>query len=319
MCRLFQILTLACLLGFLAGQADAAVYKLEDGSSIEGDPISTGEEGVMFRLTVGDDTTPRIPWVKFTQEALKELKKNPKCAKFVEPFIELDVQKKVKRKAVAIEEWPKLDRTPGKSLLGSFFSTGLGLLALVLIYAANLYGAYEISVVRAYPWPMVCGIAAVAPVIGPVLFLCLPTRIKTHEQDAAEAEEAAAAEAAALEAALPADGSGAGHAESAAAEKPAAPQLPPTQRFARGQFTFNRRFIETKFAGFFAVVRREAEKDMVLLIKCARGNYTATRIARISAADAHFQVQEGAASKEVMVPFIEIQEIVLKHKDSPDR
>ena len=316
--RLFQILTLACLFGFGVEQAGAAVYKLEDGSTVEGDPISTGDEGVMFRVAGGDDTTSRIPWVKFSQEALKELKKNPKCAKYVEPFIEMDVQKKVKRKAVKIEEWPKLDRTPGKSLLGTFFTTGLGVLALLLIYAANLYAAYEISAIRAYPWPVVCGTAAVAPVIGPIIFLCVPTRLKTHEQEAAAAEESAAAEAAALEAAIEAGGS-VEAAEAAPVEKPATPQFPPTQRFARGQYTFNRRFIETKFAGFFTMVRRESEKDLVLLVKCGRGNYTATRIARISANDAHFQVQEGPASKEVMVPFIEIQEIVLKHKDSPDR
>ncbi len=319
MCRLFHILTFACLLGLVVEQAGAAIYKLEDGSTIEGDPISTGEEGAMFRLTGSDETTPRIPWVRFTQEALKELKKIPKCAKFVEPFIELDVQKKATRKAVAIEEWPKLDRTPGTSLLGAFFSTGLGLLALVLFYAANLYSAYEISVIRAYPWFLVCGIAAVAPVIGPLIFLCLPTRLKTHEQQAAAAEAAAEAEAAALEAALPADGTAAESVAAVPVEQPTAPRLPPTQRFVRGNYSFNRRFFETKFASFFSIVRRDSDKDMVLLVKSARGNYTATRLTRISAADVHMQVQEGAASKEVMVPFIEIQEAVLKHKDSPDR
>jgi hypothetical protein len=271
----------------------------------------------MFRLAGGDDTSPRIPWVKFSQEALKELKKNPKCAKYVEPFIEMDVQKKVKRKAVKIEEWPKLDRTAGKSLIGGFFTTGLGIMALLLIYAANIYAAYEISVIRAYPWAVVCGTAALAPILGPIIFLCVPTRLRSHEQEAAAQEESAAAEAAALEAALHVGGEHAPEAE--AAEAPATPALPPTQRFARGQFTFNRRFIETKFAPFFPIVRQESEKQMVLIFKCAKANYTVQRIARISANDVHLQVQEGPSSKEVMVSFIEITEVVLKHKDSPDR
>ena len=41
------------------------------------------------------------------------------------------------------------------------------------------------------------------------------------------------------------------------------------------------------------------------------------RITRISANDMHLQVQKGHASEELMVPFIEIQEVQLKHKDAP--
>src|SRR5258708_40265870 len=52
-----------------------------------------------------------------------------------------------------------------------------------------------------------------------------------------------------------------------AATAEAKPTLPATQTFSRGQFTFNRRFIETKFADFFGVVRHGADKDMVLIVK----------------------------------------------------
>jgi len=94
--------------------------------------------------------------------------------------------------------------------------------------------------------------------------------------------------------------------------------LPPTQVFQRGAFMFNRRFLETKFPGFFGVVRREAEKDLLLIIKAHRGEYTVDRISRISANDLHAQVRKGQASEEVTIPFTEIQEIRLKHKDSPN-
>jgi hypothetical protein len=97
----------------------------------------------------------------------------------------------------------------------------------------------------------------------------------------------------------------------------AAAALPQTTSYQRGQFTFNRRFIETKFPGFFGVVRRDADKDMVLVIKAARGEYIGQRISRIAANDLHLQVQHGHATEEVMVPFQEIQEIRLKHKDAP--
>jgi len=91
---------------------------------------------------------------------------------------------------------------------------------------------------------------------------------------------------------------------------------PATTTFQRGQFTFNRRFIETKFPGFFGVVRRDADRDMVMVIKSARGEYTTQRISRIAANDLHVQVQRGHASEEVMIPFQDIQEIVLKHKNA---
>ena len=96
----------------------------------------------------------------------------------------------------------------------------------------------------------------------------------------------------------------------------ARPAVPPTTTFQRGQFTFNRRFFETKFPGFFGVVRRDADRDMVLIIKAARGEYLGQRISRIAANDLHLQVQRGHVSEEVMIPFQEIQQIQLKHKDA---
>ena len=102
----------------------------------------------------------------------------------------------------------------------------------------------------------------------------------------------------------------------AAAPATAAATLPETQVFQRGQFTFNRRFIETKFSGFFGVIRRDAEKDLVLFLKTARGEFIAHRISRIAANDMHVDIQKGAATAEVSIPFGDIQEIQVKHKDA---
>ena len=92
--------------------------------------------------------------------------------------------------------------------------------------------------------------------------------------------------------------------------------IPETIVYQRGQFTFNRRFIETKFPGFFGVIRRDADRDMVLVIKCSRGEYIGQRISRIAANDLHLQVQRGHATEEIMIPFVEIKEIQVKHKDA---
>ena len=88
------------------------------------------------------------------------------------------------------------------------------------------------------------------------------------------------------------------------------------QTFKRGQFTFNRRFIETKFSGFFGMVRRDAEKNLVLVIKSARGEFIVTRISRIATNDLHADVHRGGASQEVQIPFSEILEIQIKPRDA---
>jgi len=40
------------------------------------------------------------------------------------------------------------------------------------------------------------------------------------------------------------------------------------------------------------------------------------RITRIAANDMHIEVRKGAATSEVPIAFVEIQEIQLKHKDA---
>jgi hypothetical protein len=176
---------------------------------------------------------------------------------------------------------------------------------------------------------LVCGVSAVLPLAGPIIFLSMPTKVappeETWQAAAAAAETAApdmvnpmAAEGAEHPTGLklagtgPADEAKSGQSEGGE-QKPA---LPPTTTFQRGQFTFNRRFFETKFPGFFGVIRRDADRDMVLIIRSSRGEYIGQRISRIAANDLHLQVQRGHASEEVMIPFIEIQEIKLKHKDA---
>jgi len=195
-------------------------------------------------------------------------------------------------------------------------------MALLLIYAANLYAGYEIALFRARPLAPVLGVAAALPIAGPVIFLLLPgLRVAAAPTDEKPAE-------------TPADGAPAesephrfmvpgmkpeeeihivtGSWEAGA--PPAPPEPPETEIFQRGQFMFNRRFFETKFSGFFGIVRREADKDKVLQVKTPRALFVAERISRIAANEVHFEVLRGDSRQEVTVPFAEIQEIQLKHK-----
>jgi hypothetical protein len=86
------------------------------------------------------------------------------------------------------------------------------------------------------------------------------------------------------------------------------------QIFQRGQFTFNRRFFETKFSGFFALIRRESEKNLMLTVRTGRANLVVERITRISSNEMHVEAVIGTGRQEVMVPFAEIVEVQLKTK-----
>lgn len=312
---------LLSLLICLATTVRAETFQLADGTTITGEIIPPPTaDGLNIKIAQGK--YQRVSWTNFAQSTLQELVKDPKLAPFAEPFIEITEEEKLAKTEVKTVPPPRLERPARGSLFGALASSSVGLVVLLLIYAANIYAAYEIATVRAYSPIMVCGIAAVAPVVGPIVFLCLPTKMKSVQEE--EVVEEAAPEApppgaeGAVAGELPADGTApaAGGLSIARAQHAAPSALPETQVFKRGQFTFNRRFIETKFAGFFGITRRDADKDMLLIIKSARGEFAASRITRIAASDMHLEVRKGAATSEVQVPFVEIQEIQLKHKDA---
>jgi hypothetical protein len=307
--------------GLLANAARADTFHLTDGQTVTGDIVSMDDSGIVLKLPDGS-YADRLPWTKVTQADLKDLLQNPKAADFVGPFIEESAEEKNKHTEIEIKDVPRLGRPAGHSLLGAMFTSSLGLVTLLILYAGNLYAAYEVSIFRAQPAGLVCGVSAAVPVLGPVIFLAMPTKLRRKQEEwQATAEEhdpgmaAAIAAEQAQESPIIADSPEAAAYAAAPAAKPKT-SLPPTRTFPRGQYTFNRRFFETQLAAFFAMTRPEAERDKVLTFKASRGTYIAQRISRISANDLHLQVIKGAASEEVAVPFVEIQEVELKHKDA---
>lgn len=79
---------------------------------------------------------------------------------------------------------------------------------------------------------------------------------------------------------------------------------------------FNRRFFETKVAGFLRMIPSESEKDLIIIVKSARGEFVGNRISKLQADELVLQFHKGTASSEVTVPFTEIQEVQVRHKDS---
>ena len=313
--RRFHLVVLI-VLGLFVVMARSENFQLNNGETLTGEVLASSANDAGVQIKIGEGEYKRVPWASFSQEDLKKFGQNKKMEPFVEPFIEISQEEKAKKTEVAIKQPQRLERAPKQSLFGAFFGSGLGILIILLLYAANLYAAYEIAIFRAQPMPLVCGAAALLPIIGPIIFLSMPTRMQAAEatwETAPEpqVETPASAEVNPMQGEVPAGNLKIAHHE------PEKSALPPTTTFQRGQFTFNRRFFETKFPGFFGVVRRDADRDMVLAIKSSRGHLFCNRITRIAANDLHLEVVKGQASEEVMIPFVEIQEIQLKHKDAP--
>jgi hypothetical protein len=330
MVRTLCLVVALSVCGLVAPTARGDTFKLNTGEEVTGELLVGSATDAGVQIKVGDGEYKRLLWANFSQEDLKKFAKVQKLEPLVEPFIEITQEEKLKKTEVTIKPPERLQRPPPQSLLGALCSSGLGLFLLLALYAANIYTGYEVAIFRARPVALVCGVSAVLPVAGPIIFLSMPTKIapvaETWQEAAAAAPAAPTAEAfnpmqaegAEHPSALRLAGTGPAEAvklgQFEGGEKKA--DLPPTTTFQRGQFTFNRRFIETKFPGFFGVIRRDADRDMVLVIKSSRGEYTGQRISRIAANDLHLMVQRGHASEEVMIPFLEIQQIRLKHKDA---
>lgn len=294
----------------------AATYSLLDGTTLEGEPISPTAQGLVVRKADGS-FAPRVGWTNFTQEALKELvKEQPKAKPFVEPYLEEDEAEAEKKAApvIKLKEHPRMERPDPKAGLGALFSSPLTLVLVLLVYAANIYAGFEIGIFRNYHPGMVAGIAAVAPVIGPVIFLCIPTRIqKSLDEIAAESMAEHGGEVTQLSYVHP--GSKAPTPEEQAAQQAAAAQAQVTV-YQRGKTTFNRRFFESKFAGFLKVVPGEAEKDKEIYVKSARGEYVTTRLTRVEANELILQIQKGDATADAIVPFGEIVEVHVRPRTS---
>ncbi|HEX5397562.1 MAG TPA: hypothetical protein VFY06_00750 [Verrucomicrobiae bacterium] len=333
MSKLLWTVSVFLLCGLLKATA-ADSFSLADGSTVTGVIVSFNDNGIIFRT--GDDKyTDRLPWLKFSQDGLKKLAENPKIAPFVEPFIIPAQTQPPPKPGIKVGEVRRLDRSSPASLFGGLFSAPVSLVMLLLIYAANIYAGYEVALFRARPVGLVTGVAAVLPVVGPIIFLSMPdlrstpaTATRPAAEQPVQTPTGAPAESASTtnephrftvpgaqaEPAKPGLHLATGSWEAGAPAAPAEERQ--TEIFQRGQFMFNRRFFETKFSGFFGVVRREADKDKVLQVRTSSTLLVAERITRIAANEVHFEVLRGDSRQEIMVPFAEIQEVQLKHKQS---
>ena len=315
--RALRLFVLACL---FVGQCSTlllgAEYRLNNGDVLRGEAVSFNDDGLVVRLEIGGHST-RISWSKITQETLQFLAKDPLAARFVEPFIEVPPVPKAKndkKREIILKPVQRVERIEKPSFFSSF-ATPAGLAISLVLLLANVYAAFEIARYRYRSPGLICGLSVVLPVLAPLMVLALPPAQPVEGLDSGVPEPAAAqaagkATTGPLAKAPMAHGLSIAQGEKAGAA-PGGGTAP--QVFKRGEFTFNRRFMETKFPGFFRVVQTEADKDLVLAIRAGRDEHIAKRISRISSNEMHVLLSRGP---EVSIPFAEIIEISMRHKDA---
>lgn len=277
-----------------------------DGTSVTGDIVKTDDNGVMVHTT--SDAYATIEWGKLSQDSLKHLADNPKLKAYVDPFIEPTAKERPPKQEVKITYEQRVTLPEHPSIFGGLVGSSLGLFLLLVIYAANLYAAFEVAVVRGQPLALVIGLSAVLPIIGPIIFLAQSTkRVSMDEPTQGEPAPGEPGYTPTSTIAVPGQeevqvvGSSW---QSSQEEKKAEPQV-----FSRGKFTFNKRFIETKFAGFIGEPKGEAKTNSMSM-KTSKGVVTVECIKQVGAAEAILETPHG----QMTVAFADIQEVILTPK-----
>ncbi len=340
----------------LTGVVIAAEFKLKDGSKIVGDHVSSNDKGVVLnvdgkpsaRMAWTNFTQEALkefaknPKARPFVELLIEDATPPGGAAAAEANVpDIPVPKRPPAKWSEVKDKPELPEKPG--LIGGMFTTGVGWFALVMMYAGVIYAGYEVANYRRRPKQLVVGLSAI-PGLGffaPIVFLFMPA-VKNEAEAKPTAVEVAAAKAKeepkpepkAIPGKKKAGGGlalgkkaeeGGGHAAPAAPQPAAAPApvkaaAPPTLQpavYRKGEVNINKRFIETKFAGFFKAVPAAPEKDMWLVwVTATGGEFWSKRVASISPTEVVVNCpQEGGGSVDQTVQIVEITEIHLRPQE----
>ena len=301
--RKFLIL-LSLWLGLTARVFAVDTLTLTDGTSVSGDMVKFDDNGMMIHTTTDAYTT--VTWARFSQDALKQLSANPKLKALVEAFIEPTAADRPPKAEIKSPSVTRIIKSPDQlqpSIFGGLVHSSVGWFILLVIYAANLYAAFEIAVVRGKSVGAAVGLSAVLPLLGPVYFLT--QRVKTKSEPEAAAGESAAGGAAPGQP-PPDDIQIVSASWQPMQEEKKKPQ---PQIFTRGKYTFNKRFIETKFAGFIGEAKGDA-KTFAMEVKTLKETLAVERLMQVAANEVIFETPNG----QVTVLLADIQEIKLNPK-----
>jgi hypothetical protein len=302
-----------------ASQGTVSEFKLTDGNVLKGELASANADGFLIKLSTGG-FSERYPWTKMSQETIKLLQNHPQAGQWVRPFIEVPMEEKIQtkvRKPVQRSNYAtkpvatKVDLAPEKSELSNTITQPLIFAVVLLLFAANIYAGYEVSVYRGRPAALVCGVSLVLPVAGPLIFLALPSEERQVSSGTTSGPNHEVGAPPSLAAAGVPSGSSLNIAKGGGNPATGGGYIPAVYNHSDTQI--DRRFFETKFTGFFRVVAGEAEKNVVLTIKTMKNEYVVRRIARITSNEMHVQLQQASVG-DISVQFSEIIQVSVKEK-----
>jgi hypothetical protein len=271
---------------------------MTDGTAFTGDIVKFDDNGMLLRA---GDVYTNLPWGRFSQESLKQLTANPKIKPMVEVFIEPDQSQHAAKAEVQVNnDITRLKLPANPSLFGGLVHSSVGLFILLVLYLANLYAAFEVSVIRARPAIQVIGLSAILPVIGPIIFLAMPIKVEPPQDEiimdgtaAAPGRPARTAEEIQI-------------VEASWKQQEEEQKKPEAQIFARGKFTFNKRFVETKFAGYLGEPKGDALK-FTLELKAGKGLFTVERIMQVAPTDVIVDTVQGGQVTIALADILEIK------------
>jgi len=277
---------------------------LVDGTTVSGDIVKFDDYDAMIHLS--SDSFTNIVWPRFSQDTLKQLAANPKYKAVAEPFIN-PAPAQPAQISVATPKRMTLPSNP--SIFGGLFGSSLGLFILLVIYGANLYAAYEVAIIRGRPPAMVIAVAAVLPIAGPAIFLAMPVQMVSLEESPTDALPEGGGPVPGGPATVPGAEGEDIQVVPASWQGSKEEKKPEPQVFSRGKFTFNKRFIETKFAGFIGEPKGDA-KNFSMSVKTLKDKFEVECIKQLATAECILETPYG----QVTVAFSDIQEIILTPK-----
>jgi len=309
--RLYRVLV-ALLSLLVAFDVWAPDFKMADGSTVSGELVAPNDDGSVIRRSSGG-LTGRIGWDRFAQDTLQTLSKDPKLKELVEAFIDSpEDATAAARPEIVVKDPPGKIARPAKrpGLLSALFSTPAGGMLVLILFLASLYAGYEVAVYRNQPVAAVMGASLVLPVLGPILFLCLPTRVREDVELEAQFEAPQEVQNTGAQD-LAAAGLAGSKLSLSAASKPGAGMMTQHATYKANEVEFNRNFFERTFPLFFRISRTEADKDTILALRSGKGEVVATRISRISGNEIGVVTQKG---HEVQLRFVDITEVQVRAK-----
>ena len=285
------------LAAIAAGTVSAENLILKDGATLSGEIVHADDNGLMLRLPGDVFKATNLAWLQFSPATLKELADNPKTQIYATPFLAPTNAPEIKVNPVT-----RLAQPEHLSLFSGLAGSSVGLFILLVLYAANLYAGYEVAVMRDRPIALVVGLSAVLPVIGPIVFLALPAEMDSPEDETDDENNPV------KEPNLPEEI----HISESSWKQAEKPHADP-QIFTRGKYTFNKRFIETRFAAFTGEAAARTEGVFTMEVATAQERLIVLNILQISPEEAVFHtLQRG----QVIMPLADIQEIKLIPKNA---